>query len=103
RMAQDIRAASQLLKGHTQLYALGYRAVLEIATPSDVVYLDPPYQGVCNQSDPRYLTPISHKQFIEILDDLNRRAIAFIVSYDGRTGTKSYGQALPESLDLQCL
>jgi len=31
---------------------------------------------------------------------LNKRNVPFILSYDGRTGKKSYGQSLPEELDM---
>jgi DNA adenine methylase len=34
------------------------------------------------------------------LKKLNQRNVPFILSYDGRTGQKSYGQNLPEELGM---
>ena len=100
-MRQDIFGASLLLKNHTYLLSIDYRKVLELATPHDVVYMDPPYQGVQNTADPRYLKGIDHQDFVDALNDLNQRNIAYMVSYDGRTGKKSFGNQLPASLNLK--
>jgi DNA adenine methylase len=62
--------------------------------------MDPPYQGVCSTSDPRYYGGVEFDEFMQQLKTLNRRKIAYILSYDGRTGEKSYGQDLPAELDL---
>jgi DNA adenine methylase len=100
RMKSNILAVSRLLRHRTQLTALDYREVLGRAQTSDLVYLDPPYQGVCQKQDPRYAQGILFDDFVAALHELNRRNIAFLVSYDGRTGTKTYGKILPESLNL---
>ncbi|MBV9787857.1 MAG: DNA adenine methylase [Chloroflexi bacterium] len=100
RMAQQILAASRLLKDRVTLTALDYRELLPQATPRDLVYLDPPYQGVCGQRDPRYIQGVTFDAFVQILHDLNNREISYIVSYDGRTGGKSFGRPLPECLHL---
>ena len=34
------------------------------------------------------------------LKKLNKKNVPFILSYDGRTGEKSYGQSLPEELGV---
>lgn len=65
-----------------------------------VVYMDPPYQGVCGNRDTRYLASVQFCEFVEVLETLNRRNIRHIVSYDGRTGSKVYGVKLPEHLNL---
>ncbi len=62
--------------------------------------MDPPYQGVCATRDTRYIDSVRFEEFVETLADLNQRQIAYIVSYDGRTGTKKYGKPLPEFLEL---
>lgn len=99
-MAQNIRHASALLRGRVRLTCRDYRDALAEATAEDVVYMDPPYQGVCDTRDHRYCAGVRFDSFVESLDDLNRRGIAFIVSYDGRTGEKIHGRALPHELDL---
>lgn len=99
-MAQNIRHASALLRGRVRLTCRDYRQTLAEATPQDVVYMDPPYQGVCDTRDHRYCSGVRFDSFAESLDDLNHRGVAFIVSYDGRTGEKVHGQSLPAELDL---
>lgn len=100
-MRRNIFQTSGLLRNRTQLHTLDYRAVLSRAQASDVIYMDPPYQGVCKQQDPRYVQGLAFNEFVETLRDLNERNISFIVSYDGRTGAKIYGDPLPESLNLR--
>jgi DNA adenine methylase len=101
KMRANIFRASELLRGKTILKSVDYEEVLTEATPSDIVYMDPPYQGVCKRRDPRYIIQnISFDRFVNSLHALNERNISFIVSYDGRTGQKRYGRPLPRSLDL---
>lgn len=110
-MARQIMGASHLLRGKTRLTSQDYRDTLAQATPADLVYLDPPYQGVCSDypnggaahRDRRYAETILYDGFVEALEDLNRRGISYIISYDGRTGAKTFGRQLPDSLCLQWL
>lgn len=102
-MARQIIGASTLLRGKTKLTSLDYRDVLAQATPADLVYMDPPYQGVCGDRDTRYAESMQYECFVEALEDLNRREISYIISYDGRTGAKTFGRQLPGSLGLQRL
>ncbi len=97
-LAQNVRAISGLLKGRTIFSALDYRQVLAQTEPGDVVYMDPPYQGVCDTRDNRYISGIRFEEFVAALHALNKRKIDFIVSYDGSYGDKSYGQDLPAEL-----
>ena len=99
-MTADIMAVSKLLVGKTTVASLDYKEVLSLAKPSDLVYMDPPYQGVCMTGDPRYFSGIDFEEFMQELKELNRRNVPFILSYDGRTGKKSYGQSLPEELGM---
>lgn len=99
-MGQNIRNASTLLRGRVRLTCQDYRQILAEATPEDIVYMDPPYQGVCATRDHRYCAGVDFEFFVESLSDLNRRGIAFLVSYDGRTGEKVHGRPLPDSLRL---
>ncbi len=99
-MRESIVGASRLLNGKTALSSVDYRQVVTQVTPSDIVYMDPPYQGVCANRDPRYIEGLSFDSLVETLDDLNVKRISFILSYDGRTGAKVFGQPLPQSLGL---
>lgn len=99
-MRDQIRGASFLLKGKTTFSSKNYRDVVLQATASDLVYMDPPYQGVCGNRDTRYLASVQFCEFVEVLEKLNNRGIRYIVSYDGRTGGKVHGVKLPERLNL---
>lgn len=100
---KHLLAASSLLASRSQMIASDYRETLQLACPSDIVYLDPPYQGVCQNRDPRYKSKVAFDEFVNVLGDLNRRHISFIVSYDGKTGAKSHGKHLPDTLNLNRL
>ena len=63
-------------------------------------YMDPPYQGVCGERDPRYLKSVVFTEFVEVLETLNTRDASYLVSYDGRTGDKVHGRRLPNHLRL---
>lgn len=102
-MRKNICGVSALLKGKADFSSCDYREVLLKAKPSDVVYMDPPYQGVCGDRDSRYFSGISHDEFVEALHELDKRGIAYLVSYDGRRGGKTFGEPMPESLGLICV
>ena len=102
-MRRRLLEVSGLLKGRTRLTSWDYREVLRGCSASDLVYMDPPYQGVCRGRDHRYSPSIDHDRFCEDLADLTRRGIMFAVSYDGRTGDKRFGRDLPASLGLSHL
>jgi len=99
-MRSHIHRASHLLRGRTVLTSGDYRQTLEMAGSADVIYMDPPYQGVCASGDPRYVEGVAFDEFVDALAGLNARRIAYIVSYDGRTGSKAFGRPLPDSLSL---
>lgn len=99
-MSWQIFGASNLLKGKTSTASVNYRDILHLATPKDLVYMDPPYQGVCGNRDSRYLESIQFCEFVNALSELNSRGIRYLVSYDGRTGDKTFGNLLPDDLNL---
>ncbi|HZQ08672.1 MAG TPA: DNA adenine methylase [Anaerolineae bacterium] len=99
-MRRDIITTSRLLKGRTLVSCRDYRTVLTAVTALDVVYMDPPYQGVSTKRDARYANQIQFNEFVEALSDLVTRQIRFIVSYDGRRGDKVYGNGMPSHLNL---
>jgi DNA adenine methylase len=100
-MQQNIFRASHLLRDRTQLQHGDYQAVIQTATVEDVVYMDPPYQGVCGRRNPRYSNSLGLDDFADALLLLNQKEISYIVSYDGRTGEKSFGVPLPDRLRLR--
>jgi DNA adenine methylase len=99
-MRRHIIGASALLRGKTVLASTDYREIIAAALPSDIIYMDPPYQGVGRNRDPRYIGHLSFEDLVESLRALNERGVSYIVSYDGRTGSKQFGQLLPEFLGL---
>ena len=102
-MQQRISGASQLLVGRTRITSVDYRDVLRECSSDDLIYMDPPYQGVCASRDNRYAPKVVHEEFWESLAALNERGCKFIVSYDGRTGTKQHGVPMPAHLKLKHL
>jgi DNA adenine methylase len=99
-MRQNIMGVSQMLRGKTIVTSHDFRDVLAAADSSDLVYMDPPYQGTSGERDSRYLAGLSFDDFVTALDGLNSRGLRFAISYDGRTGHKSYGEPLPPYLNL---
>jgi DNA adenine methylase len=100
QMRNDILASSSLLRGRTAITDKDYREVLESVTQDDLVYMDPPYQGVCGNRDPRYYSGVTFEELVRALEDLIRRGVSFLLSYDGRRGEKTYGKKLPAGLGL---
>lgn len=105
-VAKNAMEISRLLKGKTKFFALDYKEIFKMATPKDLIYMDPPYQGTSNQEDPRdnrYIAGVQFDEFVEALRTLNERNIRYIVSYDGQTGDKVIGKSLPDDLNLKHL
>lgn len=102
-MQQNIAGASCLLRGRTLLMQGDYRMTFAHADNEDIVYMDPPYQGVCGRRNPRYSEHLHPNDFVDALASLNQRNISYIVSYDGQTGNNSYGKPLPAALQLKHL
>ena len=99
-MRDDIFAVSHLFSRRVRLSSLDYRKVLLLATEDDLVYMDPPYQGTCGRRDSRYCTGVDFDEFTTELRRLTDRGVSFMLSYDGRTGNKTYGRPLPDYLNL---
>jgi DNA adenine methylase len=98
RITESIHAISHLLKGRTQFLTKDYREIFEISAVGDILYMDPPYQGVTNVRDNRYFSGVDYNDFSESLEILNRKGIDFIISYDGECGGKVYGNELPNTV-----
>ncbi len=99
-MCWRMTQSSALLKNRTRFTSWDYKTVLDNCSSSDLIYMDPPYQGVCGRSNQRYLPKFDHDEFCFELAKLNEKNIMFAVSYDGRTGAKTYGPNLPKNLNL---
>lgn len=100
-MRKNIFHISYLLKGKTTFKSVDYKKILSLAKEGDLIYMDPPYQGVCGDRDSRYCSGINFDEFVNELKKLNEEGIDFIISYDGSCGDKSYGKKLPDFLNLK--
>ena len=99
-LRSNILAVSSVFAGRAHVVEGDYREVLAEAGPADLVYMDPPYQGVSRTRDHRYISGLDQAEFIDALEDLNARGVPYVISYDGRTGEKTYGEELPAHLGL---
>jgi len=99
-MRFDILNVSNLLKDKVTFHSVDYEKILDMATENDLVYMDPPYQGTAKNGGFRYMEDLNHENFVISLYKLNKRNIPFILSYDGRTDNKTYGDELPKELNL---
>ena len=102
-MRRQISRVAALLQGRATLSAMDFRDVLAMVDQNDVVYLDPPYQGTSSGRDQRYRMGVGYGDFVDFLRQLNRQSVSYIVSYDGQTGDKVYGNPLPNELELHRL
>lgn len=101
KLAKNVYLISNLLKGKTKFSSMDYRELILESRPGDIVYMDPPYQGVCSTRDSRYFSGVDNDEFVECVEELNRRGVDFLISYDGSCGSKQYGKDLPKELGLQ--
>ncbi|MGH9398238.1 MAG: DNA adenine methylase [Terriglobia bacterium] len=100
-LKQEILGAHNLLVGRSEVRCADFRETLAEADTLDIIYMDPPYQGVSNGRDSRYIEGVRRESLVSALEDLNGRGIPYILSYDGICGEKSYGEPLPSSLGLK--
>ena len=100
-MTVEITGAHRLLSGRCTVIGADFRDVVANAQQSDIVYLDPPYQGTSEGRDSRYFQGVPRNAIIALLKELNERRVQYVLSYDGHCGNKVYGEALPASLNAQ--
>jgi DNA adenine methylase len=98
-LANNVCAISYLLKGKTIFTSFDYLQVLDEIKNGDLIYMDPPYQGVSETRDNRYLSGVDFIEFSNAISLLDRKGIDYIISYDGECGNKRYGKELPSSLN----
>jgi len=100
KMRHEISGASALLRGRARALAQPFERALTEATPADLVYLDPPWQGTSTGRDRRYLEGLDRERLELALAELHLRGVPVLLSYDGRCGDKTYGPPLPDRLGL---
>jgi DNA adenine methylase len=98
RMRRAIAGAAAILAGRTQTFAGDAGECLAAATADDLVYLDPPWQGTTEGPDKRYHQGFERVRLEHLLADLNARRVPWILSYDGCSGARTYGDPLPAAL-----
>ena len=99
-MRGNLLATSALFRGRTRVASLDYAELCVDINQRDVIYMDPPYQGVCKERDKRYSSSLTYPAFVKVLREMNTRGLSYLVSYDGRTGERKHGELLPDDLEL---
>jgi DNA adenine methylase len=94
RLAPLLFAWSAAL-AQVELICSDYRDTLAHATAGDYVVLDPPYAGTRGRYDPKTL---AQDDVEELLADLNARGVRWLLTYDGRAGTREYARPIPRRL-----
>jgi DNA adenine methylase len=100
KMRREIEGAHALLARRMKATDADFETSLASATRDDLVYMDPPYQGVSGTRDTRYHQGLARERLIAVLADLRDRGVSVLLSYDGRCGEKTYGEPLPDDLAL---
>lgn len=98
KLTRTAHAVSRLLKGRTEIFSGDFSDCMSEARESDLVYMDPPYQGTTYGPDKRYSSQLCRDKLIDNLHGLDNREVPYILSYDGRLGNKSYGEPLPDTV-----
>jgi DNA adenine methylase len=101
KMAQAMQSASALLRDRTEIRSADWLDTLAPAEPADFVYLDPPYFGTSEGRDQRYAASLRRADLVAGLAALTARNLRFVLSYDGSTGGRNYGEVLPDALALR--
>lgn len=98
KMRRAIEGASLILSGRTLTFAGEAEACLADASSGDLIYMDPPWQGTTEGSDKRYHQGFDRGRLERLLASLNERNVPWILSYDGKSGERTYGEPLPSDL-----
>lgn len=100
-LAKRLRLTSHNLKGRTRLTSMDYREMPKFFESGQVWYMDPPYEGVSSTRDSRYSRVVHRSDFEDFLKVIMDLEVPFVLSYDGRTGMKTYGSPLPTEFGLE--
>lgn len=101
KVRREANLISTLLKDKVTIIPGDFRNAVASATCNDLVYMDPPYQGTSGVKDQRYAYILDMNDLTSALEDLNKREVPYILSFDGTCGDKTYGTELPASLELK--
>ncbi len=99
KMRVELKAVSKVLRGRTRVVCADFRETLRDAGRRDLVYLDPPWQGLGR--NPRYAYLLDAEGLFGELGRLNSLDVPFLLSYDGSCGARSYVGTIPRSLRLR--
>ena len=91
---------AEILHAHLHQVRVAHTYRIRPHRSDDLVYLDPPWQGTSGARDTRYHQTLDLPRLLAQLDGLNRRAVPYLLSFDGRLGAKVYGDELPGRLAL---
>ena len=103
RVMRNAHAVSRLLKGRTSLFRGDFRECTKNAGVGDLIYMDPPYQGTTYGNDKRYAASLERESVINALHNFDAKNILYVLSYDGQTGEKTYGDPLPNTIEADHL
>ncbi len=78
----------------TDFMSEDYTITTASAKAGDIIYLDPPYF----HTKGRYFGTIDFERFLAYLEDLNKRGIKYLLSFDGKRGNADYTVSLPKDL-----
>lgn len=95
---ERLRRTSRVLAG-AEVRVGSYEPLLDVG-PRDVVYLDPPYQGVSQVSDHRYVAGLAREDLEVALRAAVGRGVSFVVSYDVVRDDHRHGRPLAADLGL---
>lgn len=96
RLEAIIKDWSKRIAG-AEFFVEDYSISTESAKKGDLVYLDPPYF----HTKGRYYGTIDYDAFLGFLEDLNRRGIKYMLSFDGIRGDDNYTVELPKELYMR--
>lgn len=98
-VAGRINATSAALRG-AHISSRDWISAVEEADVSDVIYLDPPYQGTSGNRDQRYKQGLDVDSFEQGIRAAVQRDLSLIISYDAIAGPVTPGRPLDPSLGL---
>lgn len=103
KMIKEIYSVSELLINKSEVRKGDFSKIIKDASENDLIYMDPPWQGTSHKSNPRYAHLLNLEELIASFEDLNKRNIPYMVSFDGICGDKTYGKDLPKHLNMKKL
>ena len=100
KMRAAVLQACHLLRGRTEVRTGDWLETTRDATSADFIYMDPPYLGTSIGRDKRYAEWMSQERLIAGLQEFRSRDLRFCLSYDGKSGERTYGPPLPTNLAM---